>query len=156
VSSGLVVNRDFQALAPNFANAVRAALDECNRNGLDAFVYEAYRSQELQALYYARGRTVKPPATPVTNASSNLYSWHGYGLAVDVISRSREWSVPDAWYRSVSEIFIRSGCRWGGGWTRPDLPHFQWGHCRPSPSDLAREIMGAEGKEGVWREVGAL
>ena len=156
MSSGLVVSRDMSVLAPNFASAVRNAVSECNRNGLDAFVYEAYRSHELQSLYYARGRTVIPPSTPVTNAASNLYSWHGYGLAVDVISRGREWSVPDAWYAAVADIFRQFGCKWGGSWTKPDLPHFQWGPCRPSPSDYARELMAAEGPEGVWRAVGAV
>lgn len=58
---------------------VAAAIQECRAAGLDTFVYEAYRSQELQALYYARGRTIIPPVKPVTNAANNLYGWHGYG-----------------------------------------------------------------------------
>jgi len=62
---------------------------------LDAYVYEAYRSPELRALYCARGRTVMPPTKPVTYALTNLQSWHGYGLAVDVISQSQGWNRPD-------------------------------------------------------------
>src|SRR5207253_6732431 len=113
--------------------------DECQQKGFDAFVYEAFRSNELQAIYYARGRTVIPPTGTVTNAKTSLYSWHGYGLAVDVISKSKLWK-PDrgeGWFRDIAQIFKAHGCKWGGDWTKPDTPHFQWGECKPSPSDLA-------------------
>jgi peptidoglycan L-alanyl-D-glutamate endopeptidase CwlK len=74
---------------------------------------------------------------------------------VDVISRSKRWSQPTSWFRKVAEIFKANGCKWGGDWTSPDLPHFQWGKCKPSPSDQARAIMRREGMQGVWRAVGA-
>jgi peptidoglycan L-alanyl-D-glutamate endopeptidase CwlK len=144
-------------LAPLFRAAVGAAIVECNNvaNALNATVYETYRSNELQAIYYTRGRTVRPPRTPVTNAMSNLYSWHGYGLAVDVIHRTRTWDAGDAWFRSVSEIFKRHGCKWGGDWRSPDPPHFQWGLCRASPSDNARALLRTGGVWAVWEAVRA-
>jgi peptidoglycan L-alanyl-D-glutamate endopeptidase CwlK len=144
-----------ELLAPRFRAAVEAAIAECRANQLDAVVYETYRSAALQATYYARGRTVKPPATPVTNAMSNLYSWHGYGLAVDVIHRTRTWDAGDTWFRAVADVFKRHGCKWGGDWKSPDLPHFQWGLCKPSPSDVARELIRTRGVESVWVAVGA-
>ena len=150
------VNRDLTLLAPKFREAVEAAINDCQGRGLDAYVYEAYRSQELQALYYARGRTVIPPVRTVTNAASNLYSWHGYRLAVDVISRSHAWSVPESWFSAVAESFSKFGCKWGGDWKQKDTPHFQWGKCKPSPSDAARQIMHAGGVEAVWRAVDAI
>lgn len=157
VSSALpAVNRDLTNLAPKFRVAVEQALADCAARQLDAFVYEAYRTQELQAIYYARGRTVIPPTRTVTNAASNLYSWHGYGLAVDVISHAKGWDQPDSWFVQVAESFAKFGCRWGGEWTIKDLPHFQWGRCRPSPSDVARQLIHTEGVEGVWQVVGAL
>ncbi|MFP5378910.1 MAG: M15 family metallopeptidase, partial [Vicinamibacteria bacterium] len=149
------VNRDLTRLAPRFRNSVKAALAECRARGLDAFVFEANRSSALQAHYYARGRTIVPPARPVTNARSNLFSWHGYGLAVDVISRSRGWNAGEEWFRRVAAIFRVHGLRWGGEWVMKDLPHFQWGKCKPSPSDRARELHAREGVRSVWRAVGA-
>ncbi|MDB4950936.1 MAG: hypothetical protein JWM27_3585 [Gemmatimonadetes bacterium] len=149
------VNRDPARLAPAFRAAVQKAVDECNRRGLDAFVYEGFRSQELQKLYYARGRTVIPPHETVTNAATNLYSWHGYGLAVDVISQAHEWSVPDEWFGKVAAVFKQFNCKWGGDWKTPDLPHFQWGPCKPSPSELARQLIRTQGVEAVWKAVGA-
>lgn len=155
-SSAATVSRDVLLLAPKFRDAVDRAIADCATRGLDAFVYEAYRSHELQMIYFARGRTVVPPTRPVTNASSNLFSWHGYGLAVDVISRARDWDVPASWFASVAECFKAHNCKWGGDWVMKDLPHFQWGPCRPSPSDRAREILASEGLEAVWAAVGAL
>jgi D-alanyl-D-alanine carboxypeptidase-like protein len=148
-------SHDPALLAPHFRDAVLASIAECHAQGLDAFLYEAYRSPELQALYYERGRTIIPPTRPVTNARSNLYSWHGYGLAVDVISTAKGWDVPDSWFAGVADVFKRHGLKWGGDWRMRDLPHFQWGPCKPSPSDRAREIIATDGVHGVWVAVGA-
>ena len=149
-------NNDVNTLAPKFRAAVDKSIAECVAKGLDAMVYEAYRSQELQSLYYQRGRTVVPPRDTVTNAASNLFSWHGYGLAVDVVSRAKGWDQPETWFASVAEVFRANGCRWGGEWKMKDLPHFQWGLCKPSPSDRARELISTTGLRAVWEAVGAL
>lgn len=155
--SASAVNRDLAALAPGFRKAVEAAIAECHGKGLDAWIFEGHRSESLQALYYQRGRTVIPPKLPVTNARSSLHSWHGYGLAVDVVSKKHLWNPPggDAWFKEVAVIFERHNCRWGGHWKNRDLPHFQWGRCKPSPSDRARLILLERGVQAVWREVGA-
>ena len=68
---------DLALLAPKFRIAVELAIARCTAIGLDAVVYETFRSQELQSEYYARGRTVIPPTEPVTNAASSLYSCTG-------------------------------------------------------------------------------
>jgi peptidoglycan LD-endopeptidase CwlK len=155
-TSKLRPNSDFGTLAPKFREAVEKALADCAAAGLDAKVHECFRSQELQAAYYARGRTEIPPHGTVTNAASNLYSWHGYGLAVDVISASAAWDKPEAWFADVAEHFRAAGCRWGGEWKMKDLSHFQWGACRPSPSDRARELIVVGGLRAVWEAVGAI
>jgi D-alanyl-D-alanine carboxypeptidase-like protein len=142
-------------LAPRFRAAVDAAIAECRANGLNAVVFETFRSNELQAIYFTRGRTVRPPERPVTNASDNRFSWHGYGLAVDVIHRQLAWGADDAWFASVAEIFRRYDCKWGGDWVQRDLPHFQWASCKPSPSDQARLLLGTRGVQAVWDVVGA-
>lgn len=155
----LMVSRDLSRLAPAFRAAVTAALAECNgAPGLNAMVYEAYRSPALAALYYQRGRTVKPPDRPVTNAPSNLHSWHGFGLAVDVVHAQKFWSPPggDAWFRQVGEIFKKHGCTWGGDWRMADLPHFQWGRCPAGPSDAARDMINSRGMQAVWEYFDAM
>src|SRR4051812_24079587 len=108
-SGGLTpkVSRDPSLLAPKFRQAVEAAIADCNSQGMEAMVYEGYRSQELQKLYYARGRTIIPPTRTVTNAPTNLYSWHGYGLAVDVVHQRLFWNPPEGelWFKKVAETF---------------------------------------------------
>ena len=148
-------SKDLSLLAPKFRIAVEKSVAECRAQGYDVIVFEAYRSKELQELYYKRGRTIKPPDKPVTNAKSNLYSWHGYGLAVDVISESRGWGPPLSWWTVVASIFKAEGCKWGGDWKARDLPHMQWGRCKPSPSDLARKLIAEGGVEAVWEAVHA-
>jgi peptidoglycan L-alanyl-D-glutamate endopeptidase CwlK len=152
------VSNDLSLLAPKFRDAVVAALAACRTAGFDAMVFEAVRSQELQALYYARGRTIIPPTSTVTNAPTNLLSWHGYGLAVDVVDRTKYWK-PDGgedWFKQVAAIFKQNDCSWGGDWTKPDTPHFQWHLCKPSPSDVAQKLMQTQGREAVWQAVQAM
>jgi peptidoglycan L-alanyl-D-glutamate endopeptidase CwlK len=153
------VSKDLNFLAPKFRTAVENAIAECNAdaNRLEAMVFEAYRSDELQKVYYARGRTVIPPTRTVTNAPTNQYSWHGYGLAVDVVHKTKFWEPPggENWFQKVAVIFKKHGCSWGGDWTNPDTPHFQWGFCKASPSDAARELLAKGGVEAVWDAVKA-
>lgn len=157
--NGVGANRTdrLDLLAPKFRAAVEAAVKECREHGLPVKVFETYRSAELQALYFARGRTIKPPTAPVTNAMSNLKSWHGYGLAIDVVHETAFWNPPGGtqWFASVAAIFAKHGCKWGGDWTKPDPPHFQWGPCKPSPSDAAQALLQTRGIRAVWEAVGA-
>jgi peptidoglycan L-alanyl-D-glutamate endopeptidase CwlK len=157
MSAKPTVSRDLALLAPAFRAAVEAALKDCYDAELDAMVYEAYRSQETQAIYYARGRTVIPPNHTVTNAPTNLHSWHGFGLAVDIVHTTKYWKPPggEAWFKRVARIFKQHGCSWGGDWTHPDTPHMQWGKCKPSPSDLARQTLATGGLTAVWALVQA-
>jgi hypothetical protein len=150
-----LVRRDLSELAPKFRAAIEAALAECHARDLDAYVYEARRSDEVQRAYYELGRTLVPPAYTVTDAKTALGSWHFYGLAVDVISRSKGWGAGADWINQVAAVFERHGCAWGGRWTKPDLPHFQWGRCAASPRQ-APTIYRERGLEAVWRAVGAL
>ena len=153
-------DRDLSKLAPKFRDAVLLAIAECNDPaGLnaDAMVYEGYRTLELQQIYYARGRTVIPPTRTVTNAPTNLFSWHGYGLAVDIVHKTLFWNPPggEAWFKRVADVFKQNSCKWGGDWTHADTPHMQWGQCKPSPSDEARRLLATGGVAAVWKAVGA-
>jgi hypothetical protein len=151
-----LVCSSLDGLPPKMRAAVKAALEECNDERLDAVVYESHRSDELQAIYYQRGRTVKPPDYTVTNVASAQYGWHFYWLAVDVISASRRWSVTADWRRRVTAIFKKHGLSAGAEWPHPDDPHYQWGKCRRSPSEESRRLYAEGGLEAVWLEVGAL
>jgi LAS superfamily LD-carboxypeptidase LdcB len=76
-------NRDLSLLAPAFRRAVEAAIQDCRDKGFPVKVNEGFRSQARQNWLYRQGRS--RPGRIVTNAPTSLTSWHGYGLAVDVI-----------------------------------------------------------------------
>jgi peptidoglycan L-alanyl-D-glutamate endopeptidase CwlK len=151
----LVVHNELGLLAPRMKERVLLTIEDCHRDGLDAIPYETYREHRTAVAYYARGRTQIPPRTIVTNAPNELYGWHGYGLACDIISASKEWSVGYSWFEHMARIAKSHGLKWGGDWTHPDLPHIQWGPCKASPSDEARRLFKGGGLLAVWRAVGA-
>lgn len=155
---------DVAKLAPTFALAVRQFVADANAGGYDVLLNETFRCDALQQLYFAMGRSKAPNA---------LYSWHGYGLAVDVISHERGWSVwPDwsvahqayvggdpSWWKPVVALAKSYGMHWGGDWVSfKDCPHFQHhvDGMHESPSDHARALFAEGGVQAVWRAVGAI
>ena len=151
-----LVQNSLDGLAPKFRDAVEQSLADCDDAGLDAYVYESLRSDELQKLYYARGRVpVYDQEKIVTNAKSALYGFHFFALAVDVISKADRWEVSDDWRKQVSTIFKKNACNAGADWPHPDTPHYYWGKCPPSPSDEHRRIYAQEGLDALWDQLGA-
>lgn len=139
---------DLGHLAPAMRAAVEATLAACAAEGLDATVFESLRDDALQREYYEKG---------ATRAKSALFSWHGYGLAVDITSKESGWAVTYGWRARVTAIAKAHGLDWGGDWKGfPDEPHYTWGKCRASPSARARELYAAGGVEAVWRAVDAM
>lgn len=153
-AAATVVN-DLTFLAPRFAVAVKMAVAECKALGIEAMVYETYRTKALAEAYYAKGRTT--PGKIVTHAKDNVHSWHGFGLAVDVIHARKRWDAPDEWWRKMAGIFKRHGCHWGGDWqTFKDLPHLQWDQCSPAPDDEDRRLLETSGLLAVWERRNAI
>ena len=147
---------DLDVLAPLFRVAVIALLADCQADGMDAVVHESYRSLATAKVYFARGRTTIPPHGTVTNAPDETRSWHGYGLAVDVISAARGWEAGELWFQRLGRKAAAHGLSWGGNWKKPDLPHVQFGRCKDSPSDEARMLLATQGMEAVWKAVHAI
>ena len=142
-------------LAPKFREALVATLADCNAAGLDAIAFETTRSDELARVYHTRGRPPSPEYPhPVTNAPDASWTWHGYGLACDIISAKYEWSVAPEWFAKMAAIAKRHGLKWGGDWKSKDLPHIQWGKCKASPSQVARTLHADHIAE-VWTLVDA-
>lgn len=151
--TGLARCTDPRVLAPKVEQRLMACLDRLTTRGFDPELFETYRSPELQAHYYAQGRTAPGPI--VTHVADAMRGWHFYRLAADVVSRAHGWDSP-AFFDALGECAGLSGLDWGGSWHMRDLPHVQFGTLKPSPSDRARTLYLEGGIEAVWREVGAL
>jgi hypothetical protein len=146
---------DTSRLAPGVQRRVDAAIAECHASGFDAVVYESERTNQVQGIYYARGRTQIPPHDTCTNVRTAMRGYHVFRVAVDVISASAEWSVSATWRAGVTVIFAKHGMAWGGDWPGnfKDLPHYQPASLPYlSPSDDARARFAADGgPEGCWK-----
>lgn len=152
------VIRSLDVLAPKFRAALERLIDAMHAKGLDATIAESLRTNERQAFLYGFGREYDDGRGVVTNSETGYTSWHFYGLAVDIISSSQEWSAPERFWQTLGLYAHREGLTWGGSWEKfPDKPHVQWGPpMRQSPSLRAKELYLNGGIEAVWREVGAM
>lgn len=134
-------------------------------------VTQGLRSQAEQAAYFAQGRqplaevnalraavnlaaiTEEENAKPVTNAPSG-YSWHEFGLAIDVVPESVTTGQPDwneqhpVWQEIVTKgesIGLVSGIEWH------DEPHFQLtGRFPVTPDATVRAYFAQGGLQAVW------
>lgn len=145
------VDRSTDALAPRF----RAKIDALLLAVPDAKISETLRTPERQAFLYGFGREYDDGRGIVTNAPSNLTSWHAFGLAADIIHATLEWDAGEAWFKHMGAMAVSLGLEWGGNWKHPDRPHVQFGGMKDSPSDTARSLYASGGNPAVWAAVHA-
>lgn len=152
------VSDDPMRLAPMFARTILAVMENMIDRGLDPQIHEAERSDALQRHYYAQGRT--RPGAIVTNAATADRSFHGFRLAVDIISRSKGWAAPMTFWTALGEEARKVRLVWGGSWRLRDYPHVQWSaswmNVPESPNDEMRRIWQSEGVMALWRHLGAV
>lgn len=160
------VIRSLDALAPRFRAALEAVLRDVTAWGFDPMVFETMRSDARQQFLYGFGRRYDDGRGVVTHSETALDTWHHYGLAADVVSRSRLWAPDPFFWEALALAARRHGLRSGADWNNNgrsdderfvDRPHLQWGApMRRSPSTTAARLLREGGLERVWREVGAL
>lgn len=140
-------------LAPAFRSAVLVMVS----TNPDFVVAESVRTPERQAWLYGFGREYDDGRGVVTQAPTNLTTWHGYGLAVDVVSKAHGWDAPASFWDGLGAAARRVGLAWGGDWPRfQDRPHVQFGPpMRQAPSSEAIALYHSGGVEAVWKVVGA-
>ena len=90
-------------------------------------VFESIRSLELQAWYYAQGRTRDEDEPIITNSKTPIFHHPDIGLAVDIvpyINGQPRWDRPDL-FKILGEEAVKLGFTWGGNWKFYDAPHVQ-------------------------------
>jgi hypothetical protein len=144
----------------NLANCSPALVVSVNRvltsMGPTAMIYETLRTDARQKWLAGFGVNYDDGRGIVTHAQSAQYGWHFFGLAVDIIHRDHEWNASEAWWEELAETYAYNGLTAGKRWRMADKPHGQWGKCRTTPSDNARELYLQGGNHAVWTAVGAL
>lgn len=163
------VDNDVEKLAPFFHRDVLRLLIRMRKRGFDAVVFEACRSPERAKYLYGFGREYDDGRGVITKAATVWETWHGFGLAVDIISESKRWNASAEFWSALGEECRSLGLRWGNDWDMDgvpverdadenfsDRPHVQWGPpMRRYPSPLAKQIFEENGLEALWRTVKA-
>lgn len=147
---------DEAGLAPAFRRRLDVVIQEMHNAGYDAVVSETTRTQARQDYLAGFGREYDDGRGVVTHAMDAWTTWHFYGLAADVISRSKGWDAPEAFWGALRTVAHDEGLASGGDWEHPDRPHVQWGYpMRVAPSERAVELYKQGGVQAVWKEVRA-
>lgn len=158
--------RDLAVLAPRFRSALERVLATMRGLGFEPVVVETLRTGERQRYIYGFGRTYDDGRGIVTHSADWDETWHGYGLAADVVCAKSFWAAPDEFWSALGRACARERLTWGGDWNGDgdsrdekfvDRPHIQWGPpMRRSPSPRAARLVADGGPPAVWREVGAI
>lgn len=158
--------RDLSVLAPKFRAALERGIARLMAMGFDPVVVETLRTHDRQEYLYGFGRDYDDGRGRVTFSRDADETWHGYGLAADVIPRKDGYAAPRWVWDTYGRAWQAEGLRWGADWdhdgsttneTFLDFPHVQWGPpMRRSPSPRAARLLATGGPPAVWREVGAI
>ncbi len=150
------VQASLDGLAPQFRAALEATVRDVRAVGHAVRIFETLRTAERQKFLHGFGRLYDDGRGVVTHAESHLRTWHGFGLAADLVEDDKTpWNATPAFWNAIGVAAERHGLVWGGRWKFIDLPHIQWGGAPRSPTDNHRFVLGKSGAEAVWRLVGA-
>lgn len=159
------VQSSMDGLAPFFREAVERVVADLKAWDYTPQVFETMRTTERQAFLYGFGRTWDDGRGVVTHSQTADDTWHGYGLAVDIICARLKWNAPLNFWYVLGTSARRHGLVWGGDWNTDwsvsdekfaDRPHIQWGAMRRSPSAKAVEVRTKGGLIAVWATVAAM
>lgn len=118
------VNRNPYLIFPPLLKAMNEGIAKANAAGIQIGIFEGYRSPQRQAELYAQGRTA--PGKIVTKSQPG-FSWHQWGLAVDIAGLvKRQWSWA---HDPKSVVGFFPTLKWGGDFGDP--PHYEWKNLPP-------------------------
>ncbi len=153
-----------------FREMVEEAERRCWAAGTPVLRFETKRTLERCQFLYGKGRAValcraagvpEPYAWPecpdgiVTNATSNVQTWHGAFLAVDWIHPKLRWDAPPSYWTSVAAIIKPVGFVWGGDWEHfPDRPHYQHAALPVGPRLADKADIRAGTREAICARYG--
>jgi peptidoglycan L-alanyl-D-glutamate endopeptidase CwlK len=158
------VNRRRDGLAPKFDAALSFLLNDLTKvTGVEWMVVETLRNDDRQRFLYGFGRVYDDGRGVVTHSETSDDTWHGYGLAADIVPVKTKWSQVDL-FHAIPKLALKRGLLSGADWNRngasdderfQDWPHVQWGAMRRSPSPNAARIADKGGLPALWEYLSA-
>lgn len=100
------------SLAPYFRERVERVVARMRALGWDAYVREGLRSAARAKELAEKGTGIFP-------------SLHQFGLAADIVSKSRGWKVPEGFWEDLEAAALFEGLTSGRRWSSPDPAHVQ-------------------------------
>ena len=146
---------------PGLADKVRSMAQTLETEGIDIRVTQSLRTWTQQQALFNQGRDANGNIIDLEKVVTKAppgYSWHNFGLAVDVAPitpQGIDWNTKHpVWQRIVSvglSVGFTTGEE-GADWrTFPDWPHFELtGRFPIIPDDEARTILRSAGLQAVW------
>lgn len=147
---------------PEFRAAVERVLAKMRSAGLAPLVYETTRTDARQLFLYGFGRDYDDGRGIVTRSRTAEDTYHGYGLAVDIVCAKKMWDAPGYFWETLGKFAREEGLLWGDDWDNDgipverdsnehlsDKPHVQYPHLR-SPSETAKQLRAAGKLSEVW------
>jgi peptidoglycan L-alanyl-D-glutamate endopeptidase CwlK len=141
-------------LHPKLADLIRQMYAMLEQENYELHVVQGLRSWSQQDVLYQQGRTTLGPI--VTEAQAG-YSWHNFGLAVDVapfVGLAPDWNASHPAWQRIFAIGKSLGLVEGACWHKPDDPHLQLSDYPVTPTDEDREIFLQAGESAVWDKYG--
>jgi peptidoglycan LD-endopeptidase CwlK len=139
---------------PVLASRIQTFIDRMGLLGIPVLVAQGLRTWEEQSRLYEQGRTLPGPI--VTKARPG-YSWHQFGLAVDLVpsaqedERTPDWDDTHPDWKMLLKVGRDFRLTEGALWrTMPDKPHFQPAELTLTPAEEIRELYHKGGNAAVW------
>ena len=104
----LKANRDWELLAPFFAQKLRVAIAECQAEGYPVELFEGYRSGERQEWLYESGRTRDGKIITYARAGE---SDHNIGIAADCVFKINGSWTWEGDFDRVEQIMLKHGLK---------------------------------------------
>jgi peptidoglycan L-alanyl-D-glutamate endopeptidase CwlK len=130
-------------------------------------VTQGLRSWNDQQALWLQGRDINGNVVDATKIVTNArpgYSWHEFGLAVDVVPMDQvppqpDWNINHPQWQRIITVGESLGLYSGSEFIHSpkDNPHFQLTGIFPvTPNDECRQILLNAGMQAVWQESGLM
>lgn len=139
---------------PLLAGKVREMANLLGQQGITIRVTQGLRTWDEQAALYDKGRN-PPDGQPTVTDAPPGFSYHNFGLAVDVVPMmplGPDWNVTHPVWGQIVQMGRSVGLEAGATWrTFVDWPHFQLtGNLPISPTQDVRSAFASGGISAVW------